>query len=735
MPSTPALDLNTSYAADAAAATERVHAETVDSDHNALQVWAAQLLEDLSLVIRDDDTLVDGIVRSRNLHQEILTLIAANADWQPKPAVACASTANLTLSGEQTVDTILTSASRVLVKDQTNAEENGIYVTAAGAWSRATDADTAAELGFAFTLVTGGDTNAGTTWVVNALPADITLGTTDVTWVQTGGPTGLLTVVQGGTGKRTAAGWATAARLLARVVVVSAISVGAPGATLDSVTMVAGDRVLLVAQASGAENGIWQWNGAAVAMTRPTDYSASSTLDAYQNTIVPIGEGTIFAGSIWRLTTSGAITIGGTVTAWSMLPLFPGPFSKGTVRTAGIVNVNIAAPGATINGYNCIAGDRILLTAQSTTSQNGIWQWNGAASALTRTSDYPTGSTVACAKDTWVYVTAGFYGTMVFRQIDSGVITIGTTATTWVTGIPAPTFAGGTGQSNYVLGDILYASAADVLSRLGGNVFATRKFLRQLGTGLVSAAPAWDTLVENDLPRMSLRDTARKLVVAYSTAASVDISADEIYVQDASTQRRLQSFSTNVAITTSGLDGLDTGVEAVSTWYHLWVIYNPTTFVAGGLLSLSSSAPTLPSGFTHKSYVGAVRNDGSGNFVRFSQRGHVVHCAKQNVFTNTAPGVADTYENIAVTQIPPTAGIALGNIGASAASKSGMAVAADTNGVGETVNRQALNATISYNYSSVSPFRVALLTAQQVSWKAMDTSASWRMDICGWEYH
>ena len=43
-----------------------------------------------------------------------------------KAPVACATTANITLSGEQTIDGVVTSASRVLVKNQTNAVQNEI---------------------------------------------------------------------------------------------------------------------------------------------------------------------------------------------------------------------------------------------------------------------------------------------------------------------------------------------------------------------------------------------------------------------------------------------------------------------------------------------------------------------------------------------------------------------------------------------------------------------------------
>ena len=64
---------------------------------------------------------------------------------------------------------------------------------------------------------------------------------------------------------------------------------------------------------------------------------------------------------------------------------------------------------------------------------------------------------------------------------------------------PVTTTQGGTNLTSYALGDTLYASAANTLSKLSGNTTATKKFLTQTGTGTVSASPGWATLSPSDI--------------------------------------------------------------------------------------------------------------------------------------------------------------------------------------------------------------------------------------------
>lgn len=93
-----------------------------------------------------------------------------------------------------------------------------------------------------------------------------------------------------------------------RVASVGNVTVSSPGAAIDGVTMVAGDRVLLKNQTTGAENGIYVWNGAATPMTRSTD--ADTSADILQAAVF-VMEGT-GADTGWVNSTNAPITLGTT---------------------------------------------------------------------------------------------------------------------------------------------------------------------------------------------------------------------------------------------------------------------------------------------------------------------------------------------------------------------------------------------------------------------------------------
>ena len=104
-----------------------------------------------------------------------------------KASCVVATTANITLSGTQTIDGIAVSVGdRVLVKDQTTQSQNGIYLCASSTWTRTTDANTWDELVAAFTFIEKGTTQANNGYI-STITAGGTLGTTAVTFAQFSG--------------------------------------------------------------------------------------------------------------------------------------------------------------------------------------------------------------------------------------------------------------------------------------------------------------------------------------------------------------------------------------------------------------------------------------------------------------------------------------------------------------------------------------------------------------------
>lgn len=211
------------------------------------------------------------------------------------------------------------------------------------------------------------------------------------------------------------------------------------------------DEVVLTAQSTASENGPWVFKGPGVAMVRPAYFVNGATQQAFVGMSFIISNGTS-AGQTWRITTTGAITIGSTSltlvrTARSVdsadvtgtLPVSNGgtgltasptngqlPIGNGSGYTlatlssamglgvtngAGSIafsvpqdivcvfamsstNENISSAPATIDSQSPPTNAVILLTAQTTGSENGFWIYNGTGSALTRPTWFATGTVI-----------------------------------------------------------------------------------------------------------------------------------------------------------------------------------------------------------------------------------------------------------------------------------------------------------------------------------------------------
>ena len=108
---------------------------------------------------------------------------------------------------------------------------------------------------------------------------------------------------------------------------------------------------------------------------------------------------------------------------------------KDSCRVATQANLNLSSPGATIDGITMASQDRVLVRAQSTDSENGIYVWNGSAVAMTRSLD---ASTFAELEQAVTTVEEGTSAAATYRQ-DQVNGTIGSSTISWVSfGTSAP---------------------------------------------------------------------------------------------------------------------------------------------------------------------------------------------------------------------------------------------------------------------------------------------------------
>lgn len=145
--------------------------------------------------------------------------------------------------------------------------------------------------------------------------------------------------------------------------------------------------------------------------------------------------------------------------------------------------------------------------------------------------------------------------------------------------------------------------------------------------GTISCTPASSTQVGCSTlgGNTGVQGSYKNLLIANDNSTpntKINITANALIVQDGSgNTAKLSSVSVSINSATSGAGGLDTGSLAGSTVYYEWVIAQAGGASPSAVMSLSSSAPTLPMGYTMYARVGGTAiTDGSKNFFRVTQK-------------------------------------------------------------------------------------------------------------------
>jgi len=347
-----------------------------------------------------------------------------------KNPALCATTANITLSGLQTIDGIaVTAGVRVLVKNQTNTANNGIYAAATGTWTRTTDADTWDKLVSAFLFIESGTANAGTAWYCSAQPGG-TLGVTGISW-NTFSFTSSYTA---GTGL-TLAGTQF-----------SISNTGVTSASYGTASSVPTLAINAQGQVTSASN-----TTISIPNTQVTGLGTMSTQNA--NNVAITG------GSITGTPISGS-TVGGTTITASTQFSGPGTGLTGTASSLSIGGNAATATSATTAGSattattatNLAAGVTGSVPYQSAASTTAMLGIGSTGQVLTVSAGLP-----AWASPSTLAVTsfsAGSTGLTPSSATNGAVTLAGTLATS----------NGGTGLTSFTSGGALYATNTSTLT-------------------------------------------------------------------------------------------------------------------------------------------------------------------------------------------------------------------------------------------------------------------------------
>lgn len=166
----------------------------------------------------------------------------------------------------------------------------------------------------------------------------------------------------------------------ARVASTANVTISSGPTTLDGVTLASGNRALLKNQTTASENGVYDYNGAGVAMTRSLDASSQDGVQTLTSgTAVLVTEGTVLADTAWVLTTPDPLILGTTSLVFNQFG-GGGTYTQGNgISIAGSVITAVALTGG---GISVVSGG-IRVDFTYVTAKYSANVGNGALSTFT----------------------------------------------------------------------------------------------------------------------------------------------------------------------------------------------------------------------------------------------------------------------------------------------------------------------------------------------------------------
>lgn len=493
----------------------------------------------------------------------------------------------VTLTGLLTVDSVVTVAgNRVLVAFDGGHVNNGIWVVASGAWTRATDADSSTEVTAGmYTFVEEGTNYADSGWVLTTNNT-ITLGTTAITFVQFSGA-GQITA---GTGMSKTGNTLNVGGTTDRIT--------ANADTIDIASTYAGQSsITTVSSTTGITTGLWR------ASTIDTDKGGTG-ITSYAVGDLLYASGTTGATQLSKLTAGTAnyvLLSGGANTAPSWGQVVTASLANASSTTTGVTYAKMQYVSATNKVLGRItAGSGVVeeLSADNIISIISGGTTNISFSRIpSSTSGGNNGTATTVARSDHTHTLGNLSdvvitGTPVERQV------VKFNGTTWVNELPSGGISvGATSPAAPASGDAwmdsndgsLYVYYNDTTSRPAGTNLITNPSFETNTTGwtgtsaTIAQSTAFEYVGASSLKVTPSTNTGKVSFTATTVASTVYRFSAYVYTE--------QNKNLRVSITTPATNGTTTAV-AYNTWTRLDVSF--TASAASTVVNIESIDSTIP---------------------------------------------------------------------------------------------------------------------------------------------
>lgn len=308
--------------------------------------------------------------------------------------------------------------------------------------------------------------------------------------------------------------------------------------------------------------------------------------------------------------------------------------SDATIASAAAVAAAASASAASSSASAASGSASSASTSASTASTQATNASNSASAASTSASNASTSASNASSSASSASTSASNAATSASTATTqaSNAATSASTASTQATNASNSASTASTQATN-----ASNSASAAATSASNASTSETNAAASAVAAAASAAAAAASAAFQGYIYGLEVSAAGATATFGVAAGAASDGAASNFMILASAFTKTMASWAVG-----SGNGSLDTGAVAANTTYHIWLIGRTDGTLRDILVSLSASAPTMPTGYTYKRHIQSMKTDGSSQWPACYQYGDILMLTSPTIDFNSSPPVAAT---------------------------------------------------------------------------------------------